>query len=71
MATTVKEILDTLTEDDRAFLNLAFEHELSQYIVLKDGTGKFTRRYIGVNCDRIMNLSAEMVAGVWSVGTIN
>jgi hypothetical protein len=71
MATSVREVLDSISEDDRRFLQIAFEHELSQFVKLKDSRGLYTNEYIGVNCHQIKNLSPEMVAGVWSVGKIH
>lgn len=65
MATTIKEILDKLPDSDRRLLTYAFEHELSQFVVLSDG------QYIGVNLDlrRQGNLNPpDMKAGVWTVG---
>ena len=62
MATTIKELLDKLSEDDRRVLSYAFEHELSQYVV-------FEGRYIGVNLDGHPGLvDPDMKAGVYSSG---
>lgn len=71
MATTVREVLDSISESDRRFLQIAFEHELSQFVKLKDSNGVYSGEYIGVNCHQIKNLTPEMAAGVWSVGKIH
>lgn len=71
MATTVKEVLDDLPDEDKRLLNFALEMEITQFIALKGPDGQPDGRYIGVNCERIGHLSPKFRAGVWSVGTIN
>lgn len=63
--TTIKEILDTLNDEDRRLLMFAFQHELGQIVSLGDG------KFVGVNVDRIQHLSIEQRAGVWASGVIN
>lgn len=64
MATTLRECLDSLNDEQRRLLMYAFEHELSQYVLMQDG------RYIGVNTRSIPYLFPDfkMCTGVWSVG---
>jgi hypothetical protein len=63
MATSIKELLDELTEEERRTLNYAFENLLAQYILMPDG------RYIGVHLDGHPGLSEpDMRAGMWSSG---
>ncbi len=63
MATSIKELLDELTEEERRTLNYAFENLFAQYILLPDG------RYIGVHLDGHPGLSEpDMRAGKWSSG---
>lgn len=59
---SVKDIFDTLSEQERKQLLYAFEHQLSQYISLDDGT------FIGVHCDHIKHLDVQHQNGAWSVG---
>jgi hypothetical protein len=64
MATSIKELLDELTEEERRTLNYAFENLLAQYILMPDG------RYIGVHLDGHPGLSEpDMRAGMWSSGS--
>lgn len=65
MATTIKELLDSLSPEDRRLLSYAFEHDLSQFVVLPDG------QYVGVNLDPTKQTDLnepDMRAGVWSAG---
>jgi hypothetical protein len=63
MATSIKELLDELSEEERRTLNYAFENLLAQYVLLPDG------RYIGVHLDGHPGLSEpDMRAGLWSSG---
>jgi hypothetical protein len=70
MATNIREVLDSISDEDRRFLQIAFEHELAQFVKLKDHKGIYNGEYIGVNCHQIKNLTPQMTAGVWSVGKI-
>lgn len=67
---TIKEQLNLLADSDRRLLNYAFEHDSTEYVRLKDGTGKETGQYIGVNAERSPVLIQEQVAGAWSIGRI-
>jgi hypothetical protein len=62
--TTIKEILDSLKDEDRRLLMYAFQHELGQFVRLDDG------RYVGVNVKSFKQLRMEMETGVWSYGVI-
>jgi hypothetical protein len=63
MATSIKELLDEISDEDRRILNYAFEHGISQYVLMLDG------RYIGVNLDGHPGLSEpDIRAGLWSSG---
>lgn len=67
MATTLKELLDSLSEADRGALNYAFEHGLTYHVMLGDG-----ERYIGVNVTHVLFLypDPDISKGVWSVGRV-
>lgn len=60
--TSLKEILESLSKEQRSFLMYAFEHEIPQYIVLPDS------RYIGVNLGKIQHFEVQLEAGAWSAG---
>lgn len=70
MALTIKQILDSLKDDERRLLNYAFEHEMTEYIRLKDSSGKPNGCYVGVNAGRSPSLIPEQIAGAWSIGWI-
>jgi hypothetical protein len=60
----LREILNSLTPDQRELLNYAFEHQIGQHVEYE--TGKF----IGVNVENIDYLSVEQSQGNWSSGVI-
>lgn len=65
MATSIREILDSLPEDDRRLLDFCFNSDIANYIVLDNGY------YVGVYCDRIPTLGLpELQSGVWCVGKL-
>lgn len=66
MASTIKQILDSLKPEEKARLMLAFEHGVSQYVKMSDG------RYIGVYLQPLAHLTPDpkMCAGAWSVGAV-
>lgn len=64
MATTLKEHLDSLPEDDRRALYYAFENGLTHFVkVGEDG-------FIGVNTDKIPYLTPDpqFTRGDWRIG---
>ena len=58
----IKEILKSLTPEQRKQLLYAFENNIPQYICI-DGN-----RFIGVNVDHINHLIINQTEGVWSIG---
>lgn len=60
--TTLKEMLDSLPDEDKAALNYAFENDLTHFVFLKDG------RFIGVNTSKVRHLRPEINSGRWSAG---
>lgn len=67
MATTLKELLDSLSEPDRGALNYAFEHGLTYHVLISDG-----ERFVGVNVTHVPYLypDPEISRGAWSVGRV-
>lgn len=66
MELTLKDILDSLPDSDRATLMYAFEQELPQYVKIPGSQN----RYVGVYVKSIPNLHREKEIGAWSTGTI-
>lgn len=64
---SIKETLDSLSEQDRKRLLYSFEHGLGQHVEIVDGPRRF---FIGVNVEKIRHLIPEYTVGVWSIGTI-
>jgi len=66
MATTLKELLDSLPESERGALEYSFENGLTYYVMLDN------ERYIGVNTRNVAHLIPDMEksVGVWSVGKV-
>lgn len=64
MATTLKELLDGLSVEERRLLMYAFEYDLTQYVILPNG------RYLGVNASKVKYLVPDlsMSSGKWSTG---
>jgi len=60
----IREVLSTLTANQKATLDYAREHGLSQFI--RYGNNQF----VGVNAERITYLQIESTAGQWSIGII-
>lgn len=61
---TIRQILDSLSEQDRRFIQYAFDNQMSQYVEYEKG------KFIGVNVDTIKKLNIENSVGVWSIGSI-
>ena len=61
---TIKDTFQTLTDKQKALLNYAFQHGISQFVEYAEA------RFIGVNTEHISNLVVEQKAGVWNVGQI-
>lgn len=64
MPATIKEIFDTLSANQKAILNYAFENGIDQYVILGD------KVFIGVNLAPSKRLIVEMEAGKWSAGKV-
>ena len=60
----IKNILESLSDEQLSQLMYAFEGETTQYIVLDGDT------YIGVNTKLLVNLLPLYTAGVWAYGRI-
>lgn len=60
--TTIKEILDNLTDVQRRTLTYAFDNEITQVVILPGG------KYIGVHLKPQPHLVEQLVAGKWSAG---
>lgn len=60
----IKEILNNLTEEQRAQLMHAFENGFDQYIELDDD------KFIGVNVTGLLHLKIIELAGDWAYGEI-
>lgn len=62
---TIREAIDSLTQDKRRVLIYAFEHGLSQ--IVEDGTS-----FVGVNIDprSYPNISIQNTVGAWSTGIV-
>ena len=61
---SIKDILGSLANHQRAVLMYAFNRGDAQYVALGDGF------YVGVNTDTIQNLKPILIAGSWSYGRI-
>jgi len=61
---TIKNIFESLNEDDRRLLLYGFEHEFAQYVCLPDN------RFIGVNITNVKHLEITDEAGAWAIGTV-
>lgn len=59
---TIKEIIDSLSEDERKLLNYAFENSLSQFVRLPGG------KFVGVNVSYLTYLEPDLIAGKWTYG---
>lgn len=62
--TTIREILDSLSPEQKRLLAYAHEHDITQAVVLPDG-----KRYVGVNIDSNYG-KPDMTAGKWSSGCL-
>jgi hypothetical protein len=60
----LREALATLTDKQKAQLRYAFEHDLSEHILLSGG------KFIGVNVEHNGNLIILDTNGVWSYGEV-
>ena len=66
---SIKQVLDSLSDEQRRQLMYAFEHQFSQYIELpKDTNNK--KRFVGVNVKPIKHLRITEEAGVWATGEV-
>ena len=61
---TIKNIFESLQEEDRARLLYGFEHEFAQYVCLPDN------KFIGVNITNVQHLEITQEAGVWAIGNV-
>lgn len=61
---TIRDVLDSLSRDDRATLDYAFEHSFAQHVILPNGT------YVGVNTSTIPHLKPIIERGKWSYGVV-
>ncbi len=64
MATTIKEILDSLSPQDRGTLQYAFEQNKTHYIRLPGN------KFVGVNIRDTRFLTPTMNSGLWSAGEV-
>lgn len=66
MATTIKEILDSLEPAERDAINYAFGCGVTYFVILPGD------RFIGVNVETVAHLYPDVALsrGVWSVGRI-
>ena len=62
---SLREILNSLSADQRALLDIAFEQELGQHVEYEVG------KFIGVNVENIDYLTVTESRGCWSIGDIN
>jgi hypothetical protein len=60
----IREVLQQLSKLERGQLMVAFNQELTQYIVLDDG------HFVGVNVSFLKNLEVLEESGSWSYGRI-
>ena len=60
----IRDVLDKLSQADRAHLMYAFEHELSQFVKLPEN------KFVGVNITAVPNLRIKEAIGVWAYGDI-
>ena len=58
----IKQILDSLKDNERRRLMYAFENEFAQHVELDGG------KFIGVHMSPLKNLEILESAGVWSYG---
>lgn len=61
---TVKEIFDSLTPEEKKQLIYSLNQEIGQIVKLSDG------RFIGVNIHLLRGLLVDQKQGVWSLGTL-
>ena len=60
----IKDIFETLNDNDRRQLLYGFEHEFAQYVCLPDN------RFIGVNITNVQHLEITDQAGSWAIGIV-
>jgi len=60
----IKDVLDSLNDEQRRLLMYAFEHGIAQHVVLPD------KKFIGVNVNHIKHLRIGEEAGVWATGEV-
>jgi len=61
---SIKEVLNSLSDEQRRLLMYAFEHKITQHVELAD------RRFIGVNVKHIKHLKVTEEAGDWAIGEV-
>lgn len=64
MPTTMRDRLDSLSEEQRSQLQYAFENQFSQYVDIGDN------QFMGVHVTPIEHLEVIESAGAWSYGRI-
>lgn len=61
---TIREALDSLPDNKREQIMLAFEHHLGQFVELPDG------QVLAVNFQTIEGFIPTQEAGIWAIGTL-
>ena len=61
---TIREIFETLNDDERRQILYGFEHEFAQFVCLPD------QKFIGVNVENVPQLEITQQTGVWAVGVV-
>lgn len=61
---SISDVIKTLSPNQKAILDYAHEHGISQFIEFSPG------KFVGVDAERIPYLGINQSAGRWSIGVI-